>query len=619
MKMHWKHWLPLGGAAGKEGDNRRLELELDLPIQRGEPSRKHDKEILAETETWQQLANHPIELLRKQERFLKRLNSENISWPVHYKCLNRALQAASPALRKIYQDQSGKASLPESHDRREGLMAAISTCHHLAIGYLLYLHRDYQLPLRQYQEVKDQVQLAAVRALELFYLEQRLRAMRYQKLSRSTWTDINRLFITFYVADEAGSEFPGLNVLQPPGDPTISSGSISSASISFPLASLRQVFTAIHLLGLMDVNTLPVQNLALADELITRALGRTAIVPDDMTPLDESAVLVYYGQAGPAYYHRQDEKIPHLPTPHNHKLFRSRDESDDLIASLKIDISPFEALLAREYRQLFSHVADNLARQSEDSDTRLDLGKLVTVDIMCKHLYLRLRQDAREYVIGSKVLHVYNGYMPVYKLLMKNQQAQQGKQQPAAGYALRDALAGRSSIIDWDVNSAELGQWRVMDSSAGGVHVKTQETPFTTALYIGQILAFGYVVEEMQTPILGYVTRLNRHVAGEIEVIIRILPGNPRAIAVQNQLLAEKAMALPGIFLPADEQQSLQPRLALHYSHCLPADTRVTIDFNGQPAAFLLTDMLLIQREFILYQLEADATPVTGAGQGDAA
>jgi len=217
-------------------------------------------------------------------------------------------------------------------------------------------------------------------------------------------------------------------------------------------------------------------------------------------------------------------------------------------------------------------------------------------------LRLKQRMEEREYVIGQKVLYVYNGFMSVYKLLV-DMAAEQEEVAPdvAVDNELRDALAGRSALIAADVEASEFGQWFVVDRSKGGVHIKTRESEFTTALFIGQVVAFAYSRDELVKPVLGYVVRLRRSLTKEIEVTIRILSKAVAATAVQSEFLSKNDMALPAIVIEGDAD--VGRRLMLHHSHRLSSGTSVKIELD-QKQADIVSEMLKIQREFVLYSLQ---------------
>jgi len=230
-----------------------------------------------------------------------------------------------------------------------------------------------------------------------------------------------------------------------------------------------------------------------------------------------------------------------------------------------------------------------------------DLANLLTIDAMCDGLQLKQRKEEREYILGQKILYVYNGFMSVYKLLV-DLATEKKNETPGltSDNALRDALAGRSALIAADLQDNEFGQWFVVDKSEGGVHIKTRESEFTTALFIGQVVAFAYSREELAKPALGYVVRLRRSISKEIEVTIRILSKTIVATAVQNDFLTQNDMALPAIVLESDDTAGR--RLMLHHSHRLSSGTLVKTELDQQQTE-IISEMLKIQREFVVYSL----------------
>jgi hypothetical protein len=161
-----------------------------------------------------------------------------------------------------------------------------------------------------------------------------------------------------------------------------------------------------------------------------------------------------------------------------------------------------------------------------------------------------------------------------------------------------------------DEETITMGQWFVMDVSQGGVQIKTRESQFTTPLFIGQLVAFAFTREALTHPTIGYVLRLSRDGAGNIEVTLRILATEVRATAVQSAFLSQNEMALPGMILSGGNAKNPSEKwLVIHQSHRLAQGMPIKLGVEGQQKASLVDDVLERQREFVLYSLHADNTP----------
>jgi hypothetical protein len=124
---------------------------------------------------------------------------------------------------------------------------------------------------------------------------------------------------------------------------------------------------------------------------------------------------------------------------------------------------------------------------------------------------------------------------------------------------------------------------------------------------------------------LGYVVRLSRTTVGDIEVTIRILSQQVKATAVQSEFLSKNDMALPaillqdgGLRLTEQEQQDAPSRampaeaLVLHTSHRLSPETVVQIEAGQGHNNAQIGNLLLMQREFVVYDLLPEASPKSG-------
>jgi len=619
---------------------RRLPLTLDLPlIHQGKRAGARREPLTEPPEDWLTLAPHPIELLRRVDGYLRRLNTERISARKRARWRDQALKHACPALRRIYSDQHKADALPESHDRREGLTAGIRVCSQLATAFKRQLSEDYALPDPRFLRVRDRVRHCGLRALELIRMEQRLRAMRYQRLPALAWRDCNGIYFALAQTEDVDATAPALGCLQlhaewMPGD---------LANRAVPTASLRRAYLAIQLFGLMDTNTVSTRELHVVDAQINAVLDQVPLEPDDGGPLQDGRLIVYCNQDRAPYFQRQDEKaLANWRRPPADTTDAGADAVDDTVAAAplqapparQLDIVPLARRVLGEHAEVLGRFhafcddetdrnqrgvdgeegAGRGAEREKMAADKLDLARLLALDAMCEQLRPQRRSAPRETVIGRQVLYVYNGYSSVFKLLTDNlQEDEEVLEELAADNELRDTLAGRSALISTSRVSNDEGQWFVLDRSDGGVHIKTRESQFTTGMFIGQLMAFAFSREDLQRPMLGYVMRMCRDREKELEVTVRIVSRQPRPAAVQSEFLSQNDMALPAILLrdepggeatgEGDVGPAAAPKLLLHHSHRMASGLKVGVESDGESHRYHVGDLMQMQREFVIYRL----------------
>ena len=618
----WLTWLPLADTKGEVIAPRVIELNLDVPnvVTRSRRASSKQNKLAEPPESWRELNGHPVELLREVDRYLQRVNTERISANKRMEWVELALQYACPAIRKIYSEYYKTEALPEPHDRREGLVAAIKVCSELATGYKHQLNLDFALPNARYARVRERVRRSALRVLELIRMEQRLRAMRYQKLPAKAWRDCNKLFFAVSQCENMDAEYQALNCLQVSLD-----RKINDIERRAPImVSMNVVYLSIQINGLLDSNTISSLKLHVVDMQVASVVNSITIIPDHGKPLGRGKILIYYAQDCPAYFTRQDEK--QLKKQRQQLMVRADHAVDEAppseqLRAIIVDVAPLDVALMAEHQKLLARfesftVEDNSENEQSKVTDQDDLANLLTIDAMCDGLHLKQRKEQREYTIDQKILYVYNGFMSVYKLLV-DMAAQDVEvlSELKERHDLRDALAGRSALIASDLEATESGQWFVVDKSAGGVHMKTRESQFTTALFIGQLVAFGFSREELKKPTLGYVVRLNRKLNKEIEVTIRILSHDAEATAVQSEFLSKNDMALPAIVLRsrvekranAGHEDGKVSQLILHHSHRLSPGTAIQIEAGEHKQATDIAELVQLQREFVIYRLSQGA------------
>lgn len=614
----WRSWLPLAEGKGEAVAPRTIGLKLEVPVLRASHRRllsKADK-LDGPPDSWRELHGHPIELLREIDRYLRRINNERIADSKRLQWVESVMQYACPAIRKIYSEYYKTEALPEPHDRREGLVAAINVCGQLSVAYKRQLNLDFALPDARYVRVRERVRQQALRVLELIRMEQRLRAMRYQKLPARAWRDCNRIFFAVSQCEDMDAQYQALDCLQLALD-----RKANALERRMPtMVSMNIVYISIQINGLLDSNTISSQKLHVVDAQIARVVDSITIIPDHGKELARGKILIYFGQDCPAYFKRQDARYLALQQKW---LVENKREAEaaaltarDLRAII-VDVSPLDAVLLAEHQKLLKRLeVSTLVDEEEKAGGKVtdqdDLTNLLTIDAMCDGMQLKQRTEPREYTIGQKILYVYNGFMSVYKLLVDMAaQEIEATDVPGAEHDLRDALAGRSALIASDLEASEFGQWFVMDKSAGGVHMKTRESQFTTALFIGQLVGFGFSREALKRPTLGYVVRLNRKLNKEIEVTIRILSHHAEATAVQSDFLSKNDMALPAILLhsrvekraDAGHADGKASQLIVHHSHRLSPGTAIQVESGENRQATEIAELVQLQREFVIYRL----------------
>jgi hypothetical protein len=598
MARNISQWLTrLSLKPGKKEDvpSRDFELILDLPAIRPHSTQRTSKADLKPPMTfWKDLNSHPIELLRNIERYLKRINAAQVSEGLRSDWIEQSLLYACHAIRKIYSEQYKVDALPESHDRREGLVAAINVCSQLAIGFKRQVFNDYNLSDPKYSKIRPRIRLNALRVLELIRIEQRLRSLRYQKLPEAVWRDCNRLFFAMAQCEDIKESHQALNCLQVQLD----SKSREQGRIQAATTSIRHTYLSIQLYGLMDTNSVFSRNLHMLDIYLFRVIDGLEITPDDDSPLLTGEVIIYSNQKTIPYFKRQSDNV----------VVDGRGVTESTIServlALRVDLVPLEILLVEEHKKLIVLFESEQDENEQAVTSQEDLARLSIVDVMCERLRLKQRKEIRENVAGQKIIYVYNGFMQVYKFLVEaSYEDDELEKELAPDHELRDALASHSALIASGVEGGYFGQWYVIDRSEGGVQIKTQESQFTTAMFVGQILTFSYSREELKTPGLGYVTRLSRGKVGEIEVTIQILSKYPEATAIQSEFLSKNEMALPAILLKNETTEKPQ-RLVLHHSHHLSPGTLIQVERENQQCECVVADIMQTQREFIVYGLD---------------
>ena len=173
-------------AKGKSSSNVLGDLSgLSLPF------KDADKNILNRDKIIQRLEIHkkmPVRLLEEASDVIQILNRVRLSSKQRVEYAVLLASYIYPVVLLWYDKyQKQENSLPESNERRHALIASIEGIHQLSISYKLLFREFYSAGKKYFNKNRKLTYQYGARSLELIRFEQRLRALRYQKLPKVSW------------------------------------------------------------------------------------------------------------------------------------------------------------------------------------------------------------------------------------------------------------------------------------------------------------------------------------------------------------------------------------------------------------------------------------------------
>jgi len=210
------------------------------------------------------------------------------------------------------------------------------------------------------------------------------------------------------------------------------------------------------------------------------------------------------------------------------------------------------------------------------------------------------RNEEREYVGRFNPLSMHIGYKPAFDFLAKPDQSSASDNQ-SAELDLQDDLPHKPKKKSKDKAVANRIKWTVVNRSTGGALVETYDSEFERNIFVGQLVSYSESESSADDYKLGYITRLHRdYIHGKVQMALVNICHTFKPVAVQSQFLQQNDLALPGILC---FDYSDYPALLLHIGHRLQPNTIITLRFDQQKVSHSVDDILVIKREFVLYQL----------------
>lgn len=468
--------------------------------------------------------------LAQMAAWLTQLNQELLSSEQRLALLERLLPLAMPALSACY--SAGileEQTLTQPHfcltmDHALAVMQGLNT------AYQHILVQDNTLPPNRYEKAAERSLHCAVSSLELTLMEQRLRALRHQKLPPAQWASSSRIFFAFHAHMNSRLPCPALTRW-------INGGLGIFRAMQPATRSLQQTFLSVQLFGLFDMISWPVQQTLMVDAY-WQGLD-LIILPDDQTDLPLGWVIFFQGSEEPASFSR---------------IGRAGREA------LLLNLWPIEKCLRQD--QAILNGQEHTIALSPALERIAPLDRLTVIERWLKRLRPTERQEQRHQPPNPRYLQLYYGLMSCYTPLCNPQET--SPPHPA---------------------------WQVMDVSYQGMRVAIEESAAAPlAIQMGQLVIFRIAGEEEREFQLAYIVRLQRLQPGQIlEIGLLKLAQSVTPVQIQNPITPLPS-AIPGLLLhtlngkwqvaiPA--QHTIQPeRYRLDYYHY---NHQLTLVFSQQP------------------------------------
>ena len=447
----------------------------------------------------------------------------------------------------------------------------------MAISYKLLFHTEYSSDPAVFTRHRDTLYGYGLRILELLRLIQRLKALRYQKMSKTDWLDVNQVFFSMLLHNAVSDKLTLL------GTVGVRERHDKSERAT-PRSSMQEIYLSIQLFGLLETNSWPTRTLHVPDAYLA-SLGPESfqIKPDNRAPLQPGTLVTYLNSKGPPHFQRRDD----ISGP-----------------SILIDYTGLYNALVKEHEEIgkmkFIDTLDP-KKLSRPLQALNDEERLPVLESILTGLRQRTRQQKRHRVHTYDALRVYFGRDEVMRLLRDI--SSKDPQRTLNSRQFVDTLARQSSLLSEDNKSHMSNQWAMINFSSGGLLIGTEETAFSTPIKIGQLVAFGPVDAELHRVTLGYINRLQRTDDHRVEVAIVRLSTHAEAVIIQTDKDIKEKSAHAAMLvkdLRNQWQVIVSATLALK-----SGDPLRLIRADGAKLPVRLGEIWLVKKEFTVYELRS--------------
>ena len=550
------------------------------------PFKDADKNILNRGKIIQRLEMHkkmPVRLLEEASDVIQILNRVRLSSKQRVEYAVLLASYIYPVVLLWYNKyQKQENSLPESNERRSALISSIDAIHQLSISYKLLFREYYSEKKKEFKKHQKLTCQYGARSLELIRLEQRLRALRYQKLPKVSWQHCNQIFFSLAHHSVIDEDYDLIGLIG------VRKSSDNLRQGGVPVSNVRRLYLSIQLFGLLDVTTWPTRMFHMPDGYLDFLSGEgLKVVADDGESLRPGFLLTHYKNEMPPLFKRNDN----IPSP-----------------CIRFDYTNLYNILVKDHKEIGKQQFLDISDISKFSRPLSEIGevdRVPVVELMIMGLTQRERRQKRHASFDASRLSVYFGFKEVNRLLKDIVAPDQARVKESRQFI--DTLAMSSALLADEQKSHMAASWTISNFSTGGLLISTEETDFSNPIQIDMLMAFT-MPDNAKHPILGFVRRLNRPNAKLIEVAIVRLSNYAETAGIQDQDELDSSTAKAVVLMKdVRGEWNLIIKTSMPYVKGQPLKL---IRANGAPLPVRLGDVVYTKKDFKVFELRSPGLEV---------
>ncbi len=515
----------------------------------------------------------PEQLLKEAGQTLEELNKTTLDVEERIALATAIFGLIYPVLNEIYHERA-KVYAPKENQVEEGLLeSAIEVVDEVATAYKHAFTSMYSVSRSRFESVASELKVWAFRVLELIRLEQRLRALRYQKLPRAAWLDCNQVFFSMLLHNAIDDKFNMMTLI----------GVVDSKEKAIQAgeqeSTLRRVYLSVQLFGVLDVITWPASLFFFSDAYLEEQKNGLIIEQDSGEVLKPGCLVTFLRNDGPPLHKRSDA----IPAP-----------------ALRIDFSALLNKIVEEHETLANMMFLNNVDEGKLSPALASLGeqdRIPILEMILLALQRRERKHIRHSVFGTEKVLVHFGFATCFTNL--------------SGFAKPDEDNFEKSAQNVELIQAKSIQlaeshppfasvpWKILNFSTGGLLIATETGRFTSPLQVGQLTAFK-PSDSLSSPLMGFIGRIQRPVDHQTEISVIRMAKHAEAALAQDHVAVRDETGKP-VILMQDFEGRWQV-ISLHEYGYTTGTPLKLIRANGVRILLRLGDIWMTKRDFTVFE-----------------
>lgn len=500
------------------------------------------------------LGSFPDRFFQTTNSMLSLLNHTILKPEKRLELVEAMLAKVYPLFTAMYdQYQAQEHSLPENRMRRTVLIAAATAAGLFSVAYKHVFAAMYPLIGSDKDISLNNLSLSGFRILELNRIEQRLKALRYEKPLSQDWLDINKVFFILYEQKLTEANFPLAGQLGLPMD-------MEQVDVSQSCA--QKLYYSIHVFGLFEVTTWPMRFFNVPDAYLLYLNYPFKALSDRGKPLLPGWMVVAAQQDTAAQLMRRQNYDGMALLIEYSGLYNKLVEDHELLSRLQ-----------------FLH-EDTNEKLSPVLKTLKPAERIPVLELMIFNLRFRERHQKRHMVTGQEFFRVCFGY----------QESQHALQQKN------------------DNKLAAMMKWRLVNFSTGGLLLIAEESD-VPPIKLGQLVCFA-PEDNKHEPLLGYIARLQRVQDSRVEIAIVRISSYVESIEVRDLGKSDEKDLLP-VLLIQDLDNAWKLVMHESYGYVRGAPLQISRQ-KGSMLPARLGDVWLRKSEFSVFEISSPGLDSSG-------